>query len=202
MTDTCTPQRQWYLWPTIAFFNLVFPASIIAVMWIGTVESFTGSTAALAVGRIAASLGYAGGMVFWIFFMRWEFDRWYFKLNDSALVAGKHENKVYPLQSISRIIPGLPEQVHPVVALNKFTNPGIWNKAIEQRKRGLLVQFHDGRMLPLHLHSCVGGTKVMNTLINRCLDQLDLDYQYAPEETKSLQWVNWNRMARKKTPRI
>ena len=173
---------------------------MLAAMLIGIVQYLSNYTASTTAMQIAASIGYLCGMVFWFNFIQSEFDRWYWKLSDSELIGGKHENRRFPLSTIIRIVPRLPEQLHPLVALSKYTHPGLWKNLLVQRKLSLLLQFSDGHMLPLHLHGCAGGTNLMNELVTSCRNRVDSDYEYSPDETKILKNIDWNRIAKKKRP--
>jgi hypothetical protein len=173
---------------------------MLAAFLICLVQYFSSYKASTSANQIAAAIGYVGGILCWLYWLSREFDRYCWTLTDSELIGGKHGDKRFPLSTIRRIVPGLPEQFHPLTTLIKYTNHTLWENAVVSRRLSLLLQFADGRMLPLNLHACLGGTDIMTQLVNQCPAKVDSGDKYTPEEIKVLKNVDWNRIAKKRGP--
>lgn len=146
-------------------------------------------------GVFAAVSGLLGvGLMF--AFLRWEQDRWYWVLEGNKLIGGKKKEKVFPLSSVVKIVPGLPDKINPLVAANKFVHPELWATVMAERQLALLLKFADGSFMPFHVHRCVNGCPLMTELVKRLTDRVDSDYEYTQKEVKSLRSADWNRVVR------
>jgi len=130
-------------------------------------------------------------------FLFWEQDRWYWVLEDDKLIGGRKKDKVFPLSSITAVVPSLPDEINLFVAASGFKNPELRDAIIIERQLALCLKFADGSFMPFHVHRCVNGTRLMTELVTRLAGHVVPDYQYTKLEIKALRSADWNRIVKR-----
>lgn len=190
-----TPIRHWFL---IVGMSMVFPGALILVGLVIVSDLMTDYQTPALLKGIFAIVSAVLGVGLMLAFLRWEQDRWYWVLDEEKLIGGRKKDKVFPLSSVIRVVPGLPDKTNPLIAVNKYVNPEIWTNFMSERKRALLLKFVDGSFMPFHVHRCVNGTPFMTALVKRLADCFDSDYEYTRREVKALRSADWNRVVKRK----
>ncbi|MFZ0828176.1 MAG: hypothetical protein WAO02_12195 [Verrucomicrobiia bacterium] len=147
----------------------------------------------------------APGFLFGLWFAKKMLNKQYWQLTDAELSCGIFRQQIFPLDSIEKIIVGLP--VNAVEKLFQRAQPGtatgttvdvlakvdpMWNTARSLwqtraiKENSLLICFKDGSCLPLRLFALPNGTAIINELKERCRDRLVQDYTYSAEEIRRL----------------
>jgi len=126
-------------------------------------------------------------------FLRWEQNRWYWTLSEKHLAWGIAKRNVIPLSSIEKIVFGLPKASGCIMAVAAFARPDLVREITEGRKIALVLILADGSMIPMHLHKCVNGTRLMTELVNLMPGKVATEYAYSPEQERLLRAADWNK---------
>lgn len=178
---------------TVGVFGVLIFAGLLIISELVTNYETTQQTKCVLLG-----VGVVISIVLLSVFIRWVQDPWYWILEKDRLVGGRRKDKVFPLSSITTIVPGLPDKTNPLVAANKFVNPEIWTIVVTERKLALLLKFSDGSFMSFHVHRCVDGSRLMTELITRLAEHIDRHYEYTDQEIKALRSADWNRVVKQR----
>jgi hypothetical protein len=168
-----------------AIIAAILPLLLLHWYFVGTPEGETPIWVYVAVGLICA------GGAFW--FVRRSADRLYWRLTDTHLIAGSAGHTRYPLESIEKIILGLPRELGGTPA---------HKSEIQERKSvdaylqasALLVIFQDGSMLPLRIRFLENGTALTKALTERYHHLVVQDYKYSESEIAALKKSDPNQL--------
>jgi len=149
---------------------------------------------------VLAGLGCLLGVATMAAFLRWEQNRWYWELTETGLGVDIRKKKVYPLSNIARLLDGIPDVALPANSLIDMINQRLLSDvlAVGDAQAFLLV-FHDGSLLPMNIHACKGGTRLMEELKVRMGDRVCEKAELTEAEARALRLADWNRLVR---PRI
>ena len=200
-TMKCHPPRPplWH-WLAIIGLSVAFPGALIFAALVIASELVTNYQTPGAIKGCFAVVSSLLGVGLMFLFLRWEQDRWYWVLEADRLIGGKKRDKIFPLPSVVKIVPGLPDRTNPLVAANKFVHPDLWATVIAERKLALLLKFADGSFMPFHVHRCVNGCPLMTGLVKRLEYRIDRDYAYTRKEIRALRSADWNRVVKQQVP--
>ncbi len=123
--------------------------------------------------------------------------RHYWKLTDHHLVSGVLFKKKYPLQSITKIVEGLPEVSPKSLKGKLFGNTGQLITSMN-RSSSLFIKFDDNSFLPLNVHGLINGSIMMSELVKRFDQLIDESYIITPEEQHVLDKNEYNYLLKAK----
>jgi hypothetical protein len=145
------------------------------------------------------------GSVFGFWFAKKMLNKQHWRLTDTELSCGTRGQQKFRLDSIEKIIVGLPvegisnffQRAQPGTATGTAINvlaavEPKWNAARSlwqargAKENSLLICFKDGALLPLRIFALPNGTAIMEELKKRLKDRLVEDYSYTPEEIRRL----------------
>lgn len=154
------------------------------------------------------------GFLFGLWFAKKEINKGCWQLTASELLKGIRGQRKFPLDSIEKIIVGLPptnalakalQRAKPGTALGTSvdvlsTVQPAWNTvrdvslAIAVKENSLLICFKDGSWLPLRLFALPNGRILMDALRDRCKDRVVESFNYSPEEVRRLRGRDMNEL--------
>jgi len=194
----CTPKKpvayeramNWFYRGICAMILAGFFGFIAALVW----EWIEGCVAPTKVTLAAGSVGFVVGLILTRVVERWEEERWHWILTPSELIGGRDGQWRRSLSSINKIVPGVPARRGTVEnTIIQICQPELYQLQALDRSITLLLKFSDGLMLPFNVHRCANGTRLMNELLARCQDVVDLSYEYTQRERRLLRFPSWNK---------
>lgn len=193
------PKPPLWHYPAIALFAAMIPGAFYVLALVMAAELITDFQATQPARYLLAGLGCLLGVATMALFLRWEQNRWHWELTETELIAGIRKNKVYPLSDIVSLADGIPEIALPAKSLIDTLNPRLSAVMATGRAQALLLVFRDGALLPMHLHACEGGTRLMEELKGRLGDRVGQPCELTAAQARALRLADWNRLVR---PRI
>ena len=150
-----------------------------------------------------------------LWFAKKQANKQYWELNDAELKSGSSGQKVFKLDSIDKIIVGLP--INSLVGkVLKNDKPGsvtgtsldilsamdgnmsaVRKVYVPAKENSLVLCFNDGSWLPLCLYLIPNGAAIMNELKERFKDRLIHNYNYSKEEIRRLRSRDINELIQK-----
>lgn len=195
----CKPPKPplWH-YPAIVFISVMFPGMLYLAVMVMISEQITGYNTSNQAKIIMAIAGAVLGVASMVAFLAWEQKRWYWKLTEKELVWGFGKGNTISLSSIEKIVFGMPAASGCIMAAAGFARPDLVEQIAEGKKMALVLMLSDGSMVPLHLHKCVNGTRLMTELVNLQKDKVVTEYNYSPEQTRLLRTADWNKPTARK----
>jgi hypothetical protein len=197
---TARPPRPplWH-YPAIAFISAMIPGLFYVLVFVIAAELISEFQATQQTRSILAGTGCLLGIATMVLFLRWEQQRWYWTLTERELARGTRNKKVYPLSSIVKLSDGIPDIAFPAKSLIDCINPALSIVLAAGRARAFLLVFKDGSLLPMHLHACEGGTRLMEELKARMGDRVCQKCELTEAEARALRLADWNKPVRPAT---
>ena len=145
------------------------------------------------------------GFFIGLWFAKKQSNKQYWELTDTELKTGSSGQKVFKLDSIDKIVVGLPIGGLIGKVLKQDKHGSVTGKSLDilsamdgnmsvvrkiylpAKENSLVLCFSDGSWLPLCLYLLPNGAVIMNELKERFKDRLIHDYNYSKEEIKRLQ---------------
>ena len=175
------------------------PGVLYAAAFVIAAELITAFQVTQQTRYLLAGVGCLFGIATMVLFLRWEQDRWYWELTETGLVSGKRKKKIYLLSDIVRLLDGIPDSGSLVKSFIGMINPRIRAMLSHCRGQAFLLMFRDGSLLPLHIHACEGGTRLMEELKARLSDRVYPTWKLSETEASALRMADWNRAVHPKT---
>ena len=166
--ESCRPPRTplWH-YGMIAVYSCL-PAVFVFLLLFLPLELYNGFGTPARIKFTLLILSYPLGVALMAVFLWWEQQRWYWSLTDEALVWGIRQNRVIPLASVAKIVPGRPVAKSPVLAaFGRGVTAEVRTAMAVDYGISLLVLLTDGRMMPFHEHRCVNGKRLMNAFLDK-----------------------------------
>ena len=192
------PKPPFWHYPAIVLLSAMVPGVFYVLVFVIAAELITGFQVTQQTRYVLSGLGCLLGVATMAVFLRWEQDRWYWELTETELVWGIRKKKVYPLSSIVRLLDGMPDITLPAKSLIDMINPRLSAVLAVGRVQAFLLVFHDRSLLPMHIHACEGGTRLMEELKVRLGDRVCEKYELTEAEVRALRLADWNRLVRAK----
>lgn len=193
------PKPPFWHYPAIALLSAMVPGVFYVLVFVIAAELITEFRVTQQTRYVLAGLGCLLGIATMAAFLRWEQDRWYWELTETELAWGIRKKKVYPLSSIVRLLERIPDIAFPAKSLVDMLNPQLSAVLAAGRAQSFLLVFQDGLLLPMHIHACEGGTRLMEELKARVGDRVCQKYELTEAETRVLRLADWNRLVRPAT---
>ncbi|MBI2440451.1 MAG: hypothetical protein HYV35_03670 [Lentisphaerae bacterium] len=190
------PKPPFWHYPAIALFAAMVPGAFYVAALVIAAELITGFQATQSTRYVLAGVGCLLGIVTMIVFLRWEQNRWYWELTLAGFCGGRWKKKVYPLSSIVSLVDGMPQITLPAKSLIDMLNPRLSAVLAAGRAQAFLLVFQDGALLPLHLHACTGGTRLMEELKVRLGSRVCQKHELTAAQARALRLADWNRLVR------
>lgn len=173
------------------------PGVMFVVAFVMIAELATGFSTSDSLRAWLAISGCIAGIISMVVFLAWEQNRWYWVLTGNKLVGGRGGRaRVYSLESITKVVPGLPGMTKKLSVLADFAVPGTGKAFDTYKNEALMLKFKDGTLIPFHLHNCVNGSLLMAELTARVADRVDTNYVFTENEKRCLLKADWNRQTR------
>lgn len=192
------------------FFGSIFIFSLIGMVAIMLLELFVqwhlGGPEYELPKKILIPLSVAAaipGFLFGLWYARKQRNKQFWQLTDVELVCGLSRQQAFPLNSIQKIIVGLPTGLagkflrndkpgsKTSVALDALAaTDRNWDTVrkiyLPTRENSLVLCFNDGSWLPLCLYALPNGAAIMDALKTRFKDRLVHNHDFSPQEIHRL----------------
>lgn len=178
----------------MVFLAAMVPGMFYVLVFVIAAELITGFQATQPTRSILAGLGCLFGVATMAVFLYWEQNRWYWELTETELVWGIRKKKVYRLANIVRLLDGIPNIASPAKSVVDLINPRLSARLALGRAQAFLLVFRDGSLLPMHIHACEGGTRLMEELKVRLGNRVYQKRELSEVEARALRMADWNRL--------
>lgn len=138
-------------------------------------------------------------VVTFVIIMRWglrEANCYFARLDERNLHFGLINRTTLPFSEIQAIVIGLPDKMTSAVNLNKYFNPSLWQGALAERRRSLLIVNCDHSIMQMNIHWNKNGTELMRMFVETNDGKVLVDYPYSDEQAELLKRPKWNRILR------
>lgn len=135
-------------------------------------------------------------IVAFVIILRWmlsDLNRYYVELDDDNLCLAVVQKVRLPFNEIRAIIIGLPDKMTSGVELNKYLNHSLWQVALAERRRVLLIVNDDRFIMQMNIHWDKNGTELMLMFADLNDKRVIVNHVYTDEQTEVLKRPRWNR---------
>jgi hypothetical protein len=193
----CPPKPPLWHYPAIVLISAMMPGVFYVLVFVIGADIITEFQVTQQTRYILAGVGCLFGVATIVLFLCWEQNRWYWELTETTLIGGGfRKKKVYPLSNIVILVHGIPDTAWPAKSFLDTIRTLLSPVSAFDRAQAFLLMFQDGSLLPMHLHACEGGTRLMEELKVRVRDRVYQTWKLTDVEARALRMADWNRLVR------
>jgi hypothetical protein len=175
---------------SVTFGGMIFFILLTTVNLVSESEARQATRTGLFIGSVSLTLL---GLLVWL---KLDHDRKYWELTNTALIGGRKQTTYIPLDTVEKVIVGLPVEAGPLSKTNRVLNPALANVTSVARANALLLKLKDGSMIPFWVLNFEDGVQFQKELFNRLKHLIDGRYEFSVAEVRALRQPRWNRRMR------
>lgn len=124
----------------------------------------------------------------------------HWKLTETMLIGGDKESVQIPLESVGKVVLGLPHDSRSTQTLQKMIRPAIFEYNTWAKDNSLCLILKTGELLPLYLCTMPpDGAEIMREVRRRLQHVIDHGYKYSANDVSLLRRRGINKLIKKDT---
>ena len=124
----------------------------------------------------------------------------HWKLTETMLIGGDKESVQIPLESVGKVVLGLPHDSRSTQTLQKMIRPAIFEYNTWAKDNSLCLILKTGELLPLYLCTMTpDGAEIMREVRRRLQHVIEHGYKYSANDVSLLRRRGINKLIKKDT---